>query len=229
MNLLSFASVLSCIVLVLQTPPQGSIEGSVTQLGTGQPVANARVTVSLRPGQPGARGAAPLRRSNPSSPIQPVFTDAKGNFLAAGLSDGVYNVLVQANGYVGRRYGRFPNGTGTPVTVAAGQASKSVNVALTPAANIAGQVRDTSHQPLINVPVELLRYSYDDNGRRMYESVGVTQTNDHGEYRMYWVTPGRYYLRAGSYSTGGSPHAVPSFLVDGFGIRTTDAPAVCVL
>jgi len=205
----------------LQQPrPQGSIEGTVTRLGSGQPVPNVRVTVSLRPAQAAARGATT------SPPTQPVFTDGKGKFVVAGLDEGVYTVQFQSNGYVTQRYGRFSNGNGTPVTVTGGQASRDVNVALSPAANIGGRVHDASDQPLINVPVELLRYSLDGGGRRVYETAGATQTNDRGEYRMYWVTPGRYYLRAGSYSTGGSPRFGPSFAGNGMGANGSDIPSV---
>jgi hypothetical protein len=200
MTLLSLA-----LVLLVQTP-QVSIEGSVTRPGTSQPVPNVRVTVT-RPA--GARGAG-------SAPIPPVVTDEKGHFAVTGLNDGgLYNVEFRANGYVGRRYGPFITGNRTPI-----------NIALTPAGNIGGLVRDTSNQPLVNVPIELLRQSYDDYGRQRYESVASTQTNDRGEYRMYWLTPGRYYLRAGNYSGGGSPRAIPAFFGSNGGANGSDIPSV---
>jgi hypothetical protein len=40
------------------------------------------------------------------------------------------------------------------------------------------------------------------------------------------VTPGRYYLRAGSYSNGGSPRFFPSFGGRGFGAHASDVPSV---
>jgi hypothetical protein len=144
------------------------------------------------------------------------MTDEKGRFVVTGLNNnGLYNVDFRANGYVGQRYGPLITGSGTPI-----------NIVLTPAGNIGGLVRDTSNQPLVNVPVELLRQSYDDYGRRVYASVASTQTNDRGEYRMYWLTPGRYYLRAGNYSGGGSPRAIPAFFGSSGGPNGSDIPSV---
>jgi protocatechuate 3,4-dioxygenase beta subunit len=91
--------------------------------------------------------------------------------------------------------------TASLASVSAGRPTTDINVALTPKANIGGRVRDTSGQPLINAPVQLLRYSYDNQGQRSYQAEGTTSTDDRGEYRMAWVTPGRYYLLVGKPST----------------------------
>jgi hypothetical protein len=113
----------------------------------------------------------------------------------------------------------------SPVTVIGGQPTKDINVTLTPAANISGRIRDTSDQPVVNVSVQLLRYSYNYQGQRSYQSVGTTRTDDHGEYRMYWVTPGRYYLLAGRPSTGAN--AFGDFLTgDSGGANGNEVPSV---
>src|SRR5262245_50973483 len=175
MRLLSFC-LTSCVALLLQVPvnliqqqtPKGSIEGTVTRLGSGLPVPNTRVIVTRRPSQATAgqpNPAAGARGTPAAPPIPPVMTDERGRFAVTGLDEGASNVLFQANGYVERGYDRFVSGEGrTPVTVTAGQATREVNVALTPTGNIAGRVHDLSDQPLVNVPVELLQLSYDRTG-----------------------------------------------------------------
>jgi len=111
-----------------------------------------------------------------------------------------------ANGYIAQPYGqRVANGPGAAVNVSGGQPTKDINVALAPAANISGRVSDASGQPLINVPVQLVRYTYDSTGQRAYGSVGSTVTDDRGAYRIYWITPVRYYLLAGKTSSGSNP------------------------
>ncbi len=222
------------VLLLMQTgapplsqKPTGSIEGVVTRSGSGQPIPNARVTVNRR-GQPSlppvvnvsvavAPAAAGARGSGPAlPPIPATMTDDKGKFFVSGLEDGVFLVNVQANGYVAQPYGqKTRGGPGTPVNVSGGQPTKDINVAMTPAATISGRVHDPSDQPLINVPVQLMRYSYDFQGQRSYQSVGITTTDDRGQYRMYWVTPGRYYLMAGKPSTGSS--ALNDFFLADFG------------
>src|SRR5437016_2315535 len=42
--------------------------------------------------------------------------------------------------------------------------------------------------------VTLLRNAYDPDGRKRLQQMSAAQTNDLGEYRLFWVTPGRYYL-----------------------------------
>ena len=225
MKLLSLAPL---AVLFLQIPtgptpqqrPQGAIEGSVTRLGSGQPVPSAQVRLTR-----GGAGIVTIGPSGQQVAVQPnqlaplvargaipapvvVMTDDRGRFSFLGLEDGSYNLQVTANGYVMQSYGqRFPNGPGTPIRLTSGQAIRDLNISLTPAANISGRLRDAADQPLINVPIQLLRYSYDSTGQRTYQNVATTQTNDRGEYRMYWVTPGRYYLLAGQPTTGDSPLA----------------------
>ena len=46
----------------------------------------------------------------------------------------------------------------------------------------------------MNLEVTLLRSTYDPDGRKTLQQAGSAQTNDRGEYRLFWVTPGRYYL-----------------------------------
>ena len=81
--------------------------------------------------------------------------------------------------------------------MAAGQTTRDLLLRLTPAATISGRIRDPQGLPLVDVPVHLFRSSYDFQGRRSSQPAGGVRTNDRGEYRICWVTPGRYYLLAG--------------------------------
>jgi hypothetical protein len=40
--------------------------------------------------------------------------------------------------------------------------------------------------------------AYNVTGQKTFQDGGSTRTNDRGEYRIYWVTPGRYYVAAGT-------------------------------
>jgi hypothetical protein len=230
---LSLATPLAVLLLqtvgnpLQQQKPTGSIEGTITRAGSTQPVANARVTVTRRGAAPQpppgvnaptlvAPGAAGQRGGPALPPIPAATTDDKGRFVVAGLEDGTFNVNVQANGYVAQPYGqKTRGGPSAPVNVNGGQPTKGIDAALIPAATISGRIHDPSDQPLINVSVQLLRYSYDPQGQRSYQPVGSATTDDRGEYRIYWVTPGRYYLLAGKPSTGSNSFA--DFILADFG------------
>jgi hypothetical protein len=66
---------------------------------------------------------------------------------------------------------------------------------LTPSGVVAGRIMDPDGDSLVGVPVQLARYSYV-NGAKQLVIAGGASTNDLGEYRLYGVAPGKYYLRA---------------------------------
>ena len=179
-----------------QQKPTGSLEGTITRANSDQFLMGARVRV--------------IRRliPNPAAiPAAEATTNDRGKFVVSGLEDGVYTIHAEADGYLPGAYATL-GATTSLVNVNGGQPTRNINVALTPKATISGRVRDTSDQPLINVPVQLLRYSYDSQGQRSYQAEATTETNDRGEYRMAWVKPGSYYLLIGKPSTGSNPAEV---------------------
>ena len=178
-----------------QQAPGGAIEGIVVRAGTGEPIAGALVTV---------QAAAPVPQPQPPLPTR-ATTDSQGKFVVKDLDAGSYHLFVNADGYVWQEYGRrglagSPGGvgTGTPVNVASGQTVRDIRVALTQAGNVNGRIRDLDGRPIAAVPVQILKPVYNFRGERTLQSAGAAASDDRGEYRVYWVTPGRYYVLAGS-------------------------------
>jgi 5-hydroxyisourate hydrolase-like protein (transthyretin family) len=62
------------------------------------------------------------------------------------------------------------------------------------AAAVAGRVRYDSGEPAAALGVELLKSFYDTSGQKILQPIGSARTNDLGEYRVFWVSPGHYYL-----------------------------------
>src|SRR5207253_8170180 len=60
---------------------------------------------------------------------------------------------------------------------------------------IAGSIYDGHGEALGNVEVRALKASYPE-GRRVLTPVASAVTNDLGEYRLFWLAPGRYYIAA---------------------------------
>jgi hypothetical protein len=187
-----------------------SIEGTVTRLDTGAPVVGAQVTLAvLNPLaaaiQAGAdpatvlamQAAQPVQQTPPPQ-IPAVNTDSEGKFAFKNLSGGSYRVSAVANGFVRHEYGqRTLNGQGTPMALAANQAMKDVALRLTPAGTVSGRILDENGQPALGIPVQLLRPTYNVNGRT-YQAVSTTGADDRGQYRLFGVPPGRYYLNIGN-------------------------------
>src|SRR5262249_47592589 len=78
----------------------------------------------------------------------------------------------------------------------ADQTARSTVFRLTPGGTVSGRVTGTSGEPLVNIEVSLLRSTYDPDGRKTLQQRATGQTNDRGEYRIFWVTPGQYVLSA---------------------------------
>jgi hypothetical protein len=64
-----------------------------------------------------------------------------------------------------------------------------------PAGTISGRIFDRDGEPLANVAVEALKYSYQE-GQRVMNVVQTARTNDLGEYRLFWLQPGQYFVSA---------------------------------
>jgi len=128
----------------------------------------------------------------------PVLTDSQGRFAFRNVEPGTYRLMFARNGYVKQDYGqRFAGGSGTPIVLGPGQSKTDIVMRMTQTAAIGGRVVDAAGRPIAEVPVQLSRFVYDETGQRKMQSVSVARTNDLGEYRMYYLSPGRYYLHAG--------------------------------
>jgi Carboxypeptidase regulatory-like domain len=173
--------------------PAGSIEGLVLQAASSDPIPKAQVTL-IRVVPPPAN-LTPATLPTPIASIPPILTDAVGKFSFANLEPGTYRVSAGRNGFVRMNYGeRFSTGPGTIITVPAGQTLKDVNFRLVQTAVVSGRVRDASGDAAAGLGVQLMKSMYNVTGQRSFQTVASGRTDDRGEYRLFWISPGRYYL-----------------------------------
>ncbi len=171
------------------TQTKATITGYVVRMGGGDPVSKARVVLTRN----GVRGSA-----------YSATTEGNGRFVFQNLEAGEYRLEVTRNGYVRTEYGqRSPNRPGLPITVGPGQQLTDVVFQLIPAGTIAGRIYDRDGEPLPNVMVQAMRYVYR-QGERTLTPVQQAATNDLGEYRLFWLDPGQYYVSA-TYADGQGP------------------------
>jgi sarcosine oxidase gamma subunit len=185
-------------------PAKAAIEGSVVRAGTGEPIPRASVTlikVTFSPGAVARTGTAPQPQPAPA-PQQPVIipavtTDEKGKFQIKDIDPGTYRIAAARNGFAKQEYGqRSFNRAGTILTLQAGQQMQDVAFKLSAAPTISGRVIDTNGEAQPGITVQALRSTYDAAGKRTLQAVQSARTNDLGEYRLYWLNPGRYYVSA---------------------------------
>jgi hypothetical protein len=136
-----------------------------------------------------------------------VATDTLGKFAFESLEAGDYQLWIAANGYVAQEYSQSSNPQDDKqLTLANGQTLGNLTIQLTPTGSIAGRVLSASGGPAVGVRVSLYEKSYGLFGEPMLgDASGAARTNDRGEYRIFWITPGRYYVGAGESDTAYIP------------------------
>jgi hypothetical protein len=172
-----FAFLLTAAPLLSLAPQQpGSVSGKVVNSVTGQAVKKAVVTLRGGSGQ--------------NSYV--TGSDQSGKFEFDNVQPDKYMATADAEGYSGT-----PRSGQKLIPVAAQQEVSDVEVRVGPLSIISGKVLDESGQPLEEASVSALHYDYSGpGGGKILQAVASAQTNDRGEYRIFDVQPGRYYLMA---------------------------------
>jgi protocatechuate 3,4-dioxygenase beta subunit len=164
------------------------VEGTVLNGVTGAPVKKAAVVMNRTDIQ-GRRNAPP--------PSYSTVTDASGKFAMKGLEPGKYQVRVTRNGFVSTTYGAHgANRPGTTVTLNRAQSIKDINFRLTPHGVVSGQIVDEDGDPMAFVNVQLTQFQVRQGRQQVNMVGGNATTNDLGEFRIFGVAPGKYYLQA---------------------------------
>ena len=206
------------LALAAQTKPEDpcSISGQVTNAATGEPVRRALVYLRRIDGSPG--GVMNIQVSHTGT------TDAEGRFAIAGIAPGKYRLSAEHSGFIATQYGsRGPGKAGALLTLEAGQKSSDLAIRLTPHGVITGRVLDEEGDPVPGANVQASRQVYA-QGRKQMTRAGEASTNDLGEYRVFGLPPGRYFVSAGARPNPMLPQADDEYVTTWFP-RTADATA----
>jgi len=125
-----------------------------------------------------------------------VLTDVGGRFELKGIDPGRYRLKVSRTGFVTQEYGqKTANDPGAEIRLRPGQNLHGVLFRLIRWGVIAGRVLDEEGEPLPWAQVSALREIYF-NGKRKLSPEVLVPTNDLGEYRLFGLKPGRYFVSA---------------------------------
>jgi len=176
----------------------GRLPGCTVRADTGEPIRHAIVTAS----------------SQETREIVFVVTGADGCFEFSELPAGHYVLHGSKTGFVTSGIGDKSLGRSTsPVALSDGETAKRVYLRLSPAGNVTGRVVDEFGEPIADVSVRAYRYQVTERGRRLVPAPAArsAMTNDLGEFRLFSLLPGQYYLLAtfSAVSTGASAYSGP--------------------
>jgi hypothetical protein len=169
-----------------ETPPKGTavIKGQVLAAITGTPVRRVQIRAMSNEGRGGGV----------------TNTDNEGRYEIKDLAAGRYSISASKGGYASASYGQKRAGEpGTPVDLADGQIADKVNFVMSRGAVIAGRVVDDGGDPVAGTTVSAMRFAFVAGTRRLVPGGaegGQDRTDDQGNFRLYGLAPGEYYVSA---------------------------------
>ena len=124
-------------------------------------------------------------------------TNAEGKFAVKGLEPGQYRMSADRPGFARGEYGARPGAMigGTTLSLEKGQSMKDIEFRLSPHSVITGRIVDEDGEPIQYANVQLQRNRYYQGKKQLLPSNSAS-TNDLGEYRIFGVPGGKYYLSA---------------------------------
>src|ERR1039458_797282 len=201
-----FSLLLLCsnLLLLAQTTPdkpeKGVLAGKVLNSVTGEPVRKAQVALMNMSAAPKGKQESPGGGS--------ALTDAAGGFEFTALASGNYALVASREGF------DSSNVHGEPkllrVTLASGERKRDIVIRLAPPGVITGRILDEDGDPIRRIQVQTMVYRYTAAGRQLSPR-GSATSNDLGEYRIYDVPPGHYYLKASSFESMGGGSSGESY------------------
>jgi len=162
-------------------PGTSVIKGRIVAADSGQPLRKVFIRVS----------APELREGRVTT------TDADGRYEIRELPAGRYTLNASKGSFVSLQYGQLrPFEPGKPLEILDAQTLEKVDFALPRGSVITGRVVDEFGEPVADAQVAPMRYVNQGGRRRLQPAGRQTTTNDIGEYRLFGLPPGQYYVSA---------------------------------
>jgi protocatechuate 3,4-dioxygenase beta subunit len=172
------------------------ISGSVKNAADDAPLARTRV-IATSPALPEPRVA---------------LTGADGRYALTDLPAGAYTITATRTGFAPLVYGQGRALAGTPVAVTSGQQLTAIDLSLVAGGVIAGRVLDEDGAPFAGATVDALVHRVQ-RGEDALFSLATAQTDDRGEFRLFGLPPGTYYVSAAdpAFRTVSTPKGVQHY------------------
>jgi len=196
---------------VVEDKRPASVSGTVLRAGTTEPIRGAQV--ELVPSEAGTLSdydynSIIFNALKSRSKTFSVVTDNRGVFSFPEVVPGQYRLSAVRDSYARTEYlQRGANDRGAVLEIFPGARLTDLAIAMAPASTISGTVLDETGSPAAYASVQALAVQYFHGGARRLRLVQTADVNDLGEFRLYWLSPGDYYV-AVEYKDGGVRHEI---------------------
>jgi hypothetical protein len=170
--------------------PSCIVSGRVITADEGSPLKSARV--ALIP-----------NHSSSQRQVYAASSDSDGRFVVNNVAPGGYTFLAMRAGFVEQQYQAKSSDVGAVLSLKPGDKIGDVLFRLVRAAVVTGRVTNEDGEAMSRVQVIALRgpseEEIEDEGQptsRKLRAVSSAQTDDRGQYRIFGLKPGEYYVRA---------------------------------
>lgn len=146
-------------------------------------------------GEPIKRATVVLSGGGPNEQPRSVTTDGEGRFEFERVRSGRLSLTASKVGYVTTGIGaKKPGGAARPIDVADGAILENANIRLERGCAVSGRLLDEYGDPVTDGVPRLLKFRFAQGRRQLATVYQGERTDDLGEFRIYGVAPGDYYL-----------------------------------
>jgi Carboxypeptidase regulatory-like domain len=162
-------------------PGTSTVRGHVFASDSGQPLRKAQVRLM----------SGELRENRLAT------TDVEGRYEFKEVRAGRYTISANKGSYVGLAYGQQrPSDAPKPIAILDNQTVERMDFSLPRGGVITGRILDEFGEPMSDVQVSAQQYQTMQGQRRLVPTGRQGSTNDIGEFRLFGISPGQYYLMA---------------------------------
>jgi carboxypeptidase family protein len=177
------------------TPGTATLRGHIFAADSGQPLRKAQVRIF----------AGEIRENRMAT------TDQNGAYEFKEVRAGRYTVSASKGSYVSISYGQQrPTDASKPLEILDNQLVERLDLSLPRGSIVTGRILDEFGEPAPEIQVALQRYMFTQGQRRLVPFGRMATTNDIGEFRLFGIPPGQYYISATWRNLNMAPNANPN-------------------